>query len=58
MGDYDPTIFFILENEELGTWWVGQTKMRLDMDGFQKCRPISQNELIAKLESKYETHHE
>ena len=58
MGDYDPTIFFILENEELGTWWVGQTKMRLDKDGFQTCRPISQNELIAKLESKYETHHE
>jgi hypothetical protein len=58
MGDYDPTIFFILENEELGTWWVGQTKMRLDKDGFQTCRPISQNDLIAKLESKYETHHE
>ena len=58
MGDYDPTIFFILENDELGTWWVGQTKMRLDKDGFQTCRPISQNELIAKLESKYETHHE
>ena len=57
MGDYDPTIFFILENEELGTWWVGQTKMRLDKDGFQICRPISQNDLIAKLESKYETHH-
>jgi hypothetical protein len=57
MGDYDPTIFFILENEELGTWWVGQTKMRLDKDGFQTCRPISQNDLIAKLESKYETHH-
>jgi hypothetical protein len=58
MDDYDPTIFFILENEELGTWWIGQTKMRLDNDGFQTCRPVTQNELIAKLEAKYETHHE
>lgn len=58
MGEYDPTIFFILENEELGTWWVGQTKLRLDNDGFPICRAITQKELIAKLESKYETHHE
>ena len=58
MGDYDPTIFFILENEELGTWWIGQTKMTLDNDGFQTCRPVTRNELIAKLEAKYETHHE
>ena len=57
MGDYDPTIFFILENEELGTWWVGQTKMKLDKDGFQTCSPVTQNELITKLETKYETHH-
>ena len=58
MGDYEPTIFFILENGELGTWWVSQTKMRLDNDGFQTCRPVTRNELIAKLEAKYETHHE
>ena len=27
--DFHPTSFFILENAQLGTFWVGQAKMRM-----------------------------
>ena len=57
MGNYEPTTFFILENEELGTWWVGKKKMELDAMDFPARRSVSQSELLTKLEKKFETHH-
>lgn len=51
--DFHPTSFFILENEKLGTFWVGQTKMRLDECGFSLLPALTRDELIDKLESKY-----
>ena len=48
-----PTSFFILENETLGTFWVSQTKMKLDESGFPLLSAITRDELIEKLESKY-----
>ena len=57
MGNYKPTTFFILENEELGTWWVGKTKIEIDAMDFPTRRSVSQSELLTKLEKKFETHH-
>jgi len=51
--DFHPTSFFILENETLGTFWVGQAKMRLDECGFSLLPALTRDELIDKLESKY-----
>lgn len=56
--DYTPTTFFILENEDLGWWWVGKTKMELDASGFPKCRSMTHDQLNTQLERKYKTHHE
>lgn len=56
--DYTPTTFFILENEDLGWWWVGKTKMKIDANGFPICRSISHDQLNEHLETKYRTHHE
>jgi len=49
-----PTSFFILDNEELGTFWIGQTKMRLDTNGRSLLPHISREQLIDKLATKYE----
>jgi hypothetical protein len=49
-----PTSFFILDNEELGTCWIGQTKMRLDTNGRSLLPHISREQLIDKLATKYE----
>jgi len=57
MSNYEPTTFFILENEEIGTWWVGKSKITLDAMDFPTRRSVSQSELLTKLETKYETHH-
>jgi len=48
-----PTIFYILENKTLGTWWVG--KMESTLDGYGMCpyRSITQDELNNKLVDKY-----
>jgi len=50
---HQPTIFYILENETLGTWWVG--KMESTLDGYGMCpyRSITQDELNSKLVDKY-----
>ena len=32
--DHHPTSFFILENEQLGTFWVGKAQMELDECGY------------------------
>ena len=51
--DFHPTSFFILENEKLGTFWVGQTKMRLGANGESLLPSITRNQLVDKLVSKY-----
>jgi hypothetical protein len=51
--DYTPTTFFILENEDLGSWWVSKNKIKLNEDGYPSCRSMSQDELIGKLSEKY-----
>ena len=44
--DHHPTSFFILENTQLGTFWVGQAKM--------SNRPaVTRDGLIQKLETRY-----
>jgi hypothetical protein len=48
-----PTSFFILENETLGTFWVGQMKMKLDECGFSLLPAVTRDQLIEKLEAKY-----
>lgn len=48
-----PTIFYILENRDLGTWWVGKMAVTLN-DGWPPYRPVTQDELYNKLQEKYE----
>lgn len=48
-----PTIFYILENRDLGTWWVGKMAITLN-DGWPPYRPVTQDELYNKLQEKYE----
>ena len=48
-----PTIFYILENRDLGTWWVGKMAVTLD-DGWPPYRPVTQDELYNRLQEKYE----
>ena len=48
-----PTIFYILENETLGTWWVGKMESTLDGCGMPQYRSITQDELNDKLVEKY-----
>jgi hypothetical protein len=54
--EYTPTTFFILENEDLGWWWVGKTGMKLDTNGFPVHRSVSHDQLNEQLERKYKTH--
>ena len=49
-----PTSFFILDNEELGTCWIGRAKMRLDTNGRSLLPSISRDQLVDKLATKYE----
>jgi len=49
-----PTSFFILGNEELGTFWIGTAKMRLDANGRSLLPHISRDQLVDKLATKYE----
>ena len=51
--DHHPTSFFILENEQLGTFYVGQAKMRLGANGQSLLPSITRNQLVDKLVSKY-----
>jgi group I intron endonuclease len=48
-----PTIFYILENQTLGTWWVGKMESTLDGCGMPPYRSITQDELNEKLSEKY-----
>jgi len=48
-----PTSFFILENEELRQFWIGQMKMKLDECGFSLLPALTRNEFVQKLETKY-----
>jgi hypothetical protein len=50
---HQPTIFYILENETLGTWWVGRMESTLDGYGMSPYRSITQDELNDKLAEKY-----
>jgi hypothetical protein len=51
---HHPTSFFILDNEELGTCWIGQAKMTLDASGRSLLPHISRDQLVDKLATKYE----
>ena len=44
--DHHPTSFFILENTQLGTFWVGQVKM-------SHLPAVTRDGLIQKLETRY-----
>ena len=50
---HQPTIFYILENETLGTWWVGRMEPTLDGYGMCPYRSITQDQLNEKLSEKY-----
>ncbi|CAY39715.1 hypothetical protein OTV1_127 [Ostreococcus tauri virus 1] len=48
--DHHPTSFLVLDNKELGTFWVGQTNIKPGAND----RAIGRDKLIDKLSSKYE----
>jgi hypothetical protein len=48
--DHHPTSFLILDNKELGTFWVGQANMKPGAND----RAVNVYQLIDKLSSKYE----
>jgi hypothetical protein len=50
---HQPTIFYILENQTLGTWWVGKMESTLDGCGMPPYRSITQDQLNEKLSEKY-----
>src|SRR6056300_1966120 len=50
---HQPTIFYVLENETLGTWWVGKMTSTLDGCGMPPYRSITQDQLNEKLSEKY-----
>jgi hypothetical protein len=50
---HQPTIFYILENQTLGTWWVGKMESTLDGCGMPPYRSITQDQLNDKLVEKY-----
>jgi hypothetical protein len=49
--DFHPTSVFILENVQLGTFWVGQANMTLDENGFSLLPAVTRDQLIQKLET-------
>jgi hypothetical protein len=49
--DFHPTSFFILENIQLGTYWVGQANMTLDENGFSLLPAVTRDQLMQKLET-------
>ena len=51
--NFHPTSFFILENVELGTFWISKTKMRLGANGQSLLPSITRNQLVDKLVAKY-----
>ena len=51
--DFHSTSFFILENAQLGTFWVGQAKMRMGANGQSLLPSITRNQLVDKLVTKY-----
>ena len=44
---------FILENENLGTWYVGKIHIKMDKDGFPIHRTVTQDQLNDNLYKKY-----
>ena len=46
-------IIFILENENLGTWYVGKSTLKIGKDGFPIHRTVTQDQLNDKLYKKY-----
>ena len=48
--DHHPTSFLVLDNKELGTFWVGQTNIKPGAND----RAIGRDKLIDKLGTKYE----
>ncbi|ALI95246.1 hypothetical protein AP053_gp135 [Ostreococcus mediterraneus virus 1] len=48
--DHRPTSFLVLDNKELGTFWVGQTNIKPGAND----HAIGRDKLIDKLSSKYE----
>ena len=44
---------FILENENLGTWYVGKSTLKIGKDGFPIHRTVTQDQLNDKLYKKY-----
>jgi group I intron endonuclease len=50
---HQPTIFYILENETLGTSWIGRMESTLDGYGMPPYRSITQDQLNDKLSEKY-----
>ena len=47
------TIFYILENNDIGTWWVGKMTVTLDDCGWPPYRSTTQDDLCDKLSDKY-----
>ena len=48
---------FILENENLGTWYVGKIHIKMGKDGFPIHRTVTQDQLNDNLYKKYNLCH-
>ena len=44
---------FILDNEKLGTWYVGKISMKMNVDGYPVYRSCTQDKLNDNLYKKY-----
>ena len=44
---------FILDNEKLGTWYVGKIYTKVNIDGFPIYRTLTQDQLSDNLYKKY-----
>ena len=44
---------FILDNEKLGTWYVGKIYTKINISGFPKYRTLTQDQLNDNLYKKY-----
>ena len=48
-----PTIFYVLENTHLGTWWVGKLTVTMDENGFPTYRSMTQDQLYNMLQDRH-----
>jgi len=51
---YEPTTFFIIENQELDSWWVGQGLIHFNDDGVPSNRTLTRNKFESTLTNMFQ----